>query len=442
MTELEKNDTSSLDIDFKYILTIYVLFYSIALIIQNSRKWLFGYTGSYIKWMYDINVLITENGITNIWTPYPQGMQIISYLLYVISSGFSNILTLIFGDFRGFYALPVFGLLFNIFILIIPNILIFILIYLIGQEFNKKLGTYLCLAYAFFWTPFYNIVLTEYVYDPLPVLFTVLSIYLLMKDKLKYSAIFLGLGVVTKLFPVILFPVFFKYIKNSKDKAIFSVVFSVILIIFFIPFMITNFEFFLSPYFWQSGRPPWQSMYTFFAWLTQMPFNYSQAYYWGNTQTSWIAVGITPKLETLTLAIPKQPGIWWNIVSVIGILISMVPVFIKKIKSKNELLDWSLYSIIVFMFWNIGWSPQYILFILPLVLFLFLRNPINGILVAFGLQLSVGLAYPVLLPFAMKGELVFIIWYWLAELVRYLIFIFIILVVLNRYYKFISADIS
>lgn len=442
MTEPEKNDAISLDIDFKYIFSIYVMFYSAAFIVNNLHNWFRGSHGTYIIWMYKINVLITENGITNVWTPYPQGMVIISYILYVLSSGFSNILILLFGDFRGFYALSVFGLLFNILILFIPNILIFILIFLIGKEFNEKLGIYLCLAYAFFWTPFYYIVLTEYVYDPLPVLFTVLSIYLLIKCNVKSSAVFLGLGVVTKLFPVILFPVFFKYLKTSKDKAIFSIIFSAVLIVFFMPFMAANVEFFFSPYYWQSGRPPWQSMYTFFAWFSHMPFNYSQAYYWGDTQISWIAVGIAPKLETLTVAIPRQPGMWWNIVSVIGMLLSMAPVFIKKIEAKNELLDWSLYSIIVFMFWNIGWSPQYVLFILPLVLFLFRKNPINGIFLAFVLQVSVGLAYPVLLPFAMSGAPVFIIWYWLAELVRYLIFIFIILVILNRYYKFIPADIS
>lgn len=437
MTDIENDE--NLEINFRKIFSIFLFFTIISIFVFNFKNQLMGISPYYYRWLFTINELINQYGITNVWTPYPQGIQLVSYGIYVISYLFSLILYKIFFGINTFTHLSLFTALFRILLIYIPHVLTFILIYLIGKEFHEKIGLFACIAYALFWTPFYNTVISNDVYDIFPVFLLVASIYLLIKNHTNLSAVFLALGAAVKLFPIVVFFVAFKYIRSENNKIKFGILFFAILLMIYMPFAISNIDIFMSPYHWQSGRPVWQSWYAILAYVMDIPFDYSQQYYWGDSlKSNWIWMGITPKSELMIITIPKQPSQWWNSLSSIGLIISFVPILFAKIQTPKELIDWSLYALTAFMFWNIGWSPQYVLFLLPFIIFLYIDRLQDGIYLAFFLQLIVALAWPVLLPLAMKGDLLFIVWYSIAVIVRYAIFLFIMAVILKRYVNHLS----
>jgi hypothetical protein len=74
-------------------------------------------------------------------------------------------------------------------------------------------------------------------------------------------------------------------------------------------------------------------------------------------------------------------------------------------------LRWALFVLAGFMFWGIGWSPQYELYLVPLVL-LAVRPPSIALVAALLLEGLTLLEYPVLLPWAYfyGGAVVWVMW--------------------------------
>jgi hypothetical protein len=429
-SDIENKD---LIINFKNIFTLFLFFNLTSVIALYLRPQLIGLIQGYSTWIFKVNQIIEVQGITNTWFQYPQGIQLILYGIYKFSFYLSLVFLKIFQNTETFSHLSLFNAVYMILLFFVPHILTFVLIYLIGKEFSEKIGIYASLAYAFFWIPFYYSILINYPYDPFPLFLLLGGIYFVLKKRVNHSAILIALGATVKIFPILLFLPAIKYIKNRNVKFKFSITFIAVLLVIFLPFIIANKDIFLSTYYWQNGRPPWGSWYMILAYIIDAPCNYSQPYYLGNISTGWIYWGLQPNLNTLITPVPKQPTQWWNLLSLAGMAVSFLPVVLTRIENKKQLIDWSLYIITAFMFWNIGWSPQYVMYLLPLLIFLFIDRLQDGIYLAMFLQILVILGYPVLLPLAMRGDMVFIIWYSLVVLARYAIFIYIMAVIVKRY---------
>ncbi len=111
MADIEIDE--KLEIDFRKIFTLFIIFNITSIIILNLKTQLIGYVGrGYTVWLFNINELIKTHGIVNVWTPYPQGAQIISYAIYKISYYISIIFSNIFSPIETFAHLPIFHALF------------------------------------------------------------------------------------------------------------------------------------------------------------------------------------------------------------------------------------------------------------------------------------------------------------------------------------------
>ena len=65
----------------------------------------------------------------------------------------------------------------------------------------------------------------------------------------------------------------------------------------------------------------------------------------------------------------------------------------------RSIVRWSLFALSSFFLFSIGWSPQYELFLVPLILLAF-DDPLVGAAAALALQVVTFLDYPLLLPWA------------------------------------------
>lgn len=165
-------------------------------------------------------------------------------------------------------------------------------------------------------------------YD-LPVIFLiVLSVYLYLKDKLYWATFWLALGMVVKIFPVFLLPVFI-WRAPARYRAKMIALFAAVVIALNAPYAIMDLNSWLFPYTWQ-----------IYSNLTTGP---DQGTYW------WIIYPLTGKFTGwLSLALFGSLYLW----------------FLTKM-NRMPFIDLCLAIIIIFLLTDRIYSPQYNLYLLP-----------------------------------------------------------------------------
>lgn len=364
---------------FVTVLCFYTFLHII--VIAQTSMWAWAPNDFVMQWMIGFCEQFQEHGIFNVWTPYPQGTNIIYYSIYSLAS---------LGPWRDF----LFWVYYKLLMHVIPNILTLYLIHRMGRSLgDDRLAFLASMFYVFSFATYFYGLLTNFVYDPLPVLITTLGLYLLINRRSKLSALVLGLGAGVKLFPLLLFPIGLKFLRG-RERVNFAVIFPLTVCAIFLPFASANLPAFLSTYYWQNGRPPWETLFSYVLAATDAPFEYDQPYYrdYFSDHAGWLFWGITPDPAVLVNQVPPQPLRWWNVVSLIG-FIAMFALFIPSVvEGETDVIRWGSYLFISFFLWNIGWSPQYELFIIPLLLYTFRRVEKSAVAICV-LQACVALEY-------------------------------------------------
>jgi hypothetical protein len=390
------------------------LFAALALLAWASSDLLLGSFGRssryvYIEWLSQVTAITAARGLTNVWTPYPQGSQDLivglSKLASVIAAGSASDIWTSFSIFR---------ILFQFVFLLVPSIVTVALVARLGARISPTTATLAALGSAFSIAPIYYGFLAAYVTEPLPVVLALAAVWCLVTGRFTLAGLAIGAGAVLKLFPLLLLPVALVYLDSWKTRLRISVATGLVIAAVFLPPALANFEVFISPVHWQTGRPAWESWYAFANWVVSAPHEYRLPYFVDSSvgdAFGWVFWGITPRISSLITPVPAPPGRWENWVSLTG-TIGMVLVYLTaRRRSILSLVRWALFSLAGFMFWGIGWSPQYELYIVPLVL-LAVRPPAVGLSAALLLEGLTLFEYPVLLPWAYfyGGAIVWIMW--------------------------------
>ncbi len=173
-------------------------------------------------------------------------------------------------------------------------------------------------------------------YDILPAFLSILSIWLLSKEKYKFSVFLLALGVLTKWYLILLFPIFltFYYSRYKKINRGMIYIFCLTCIVFVLSTLLSGgIEALLVPY----------------------KFH--------------MASGLNKESLFYLLKSILGSDAWFTILFFLQF--SIVPLcMISKINSLEKVVKWAGLSILVFMLFAKFYSPQWILWVLP---FLILR---------------------------------------------------------------------
>lgn len=383
----------------------------------------------YLEWMTRIADLSIVHGPANVWTPYVHGTQVAvvlirsaaEFLAYVISSDIWTSYTF-------------FRLTFQLIFLILPSIATVWLIYHLGKTFDLTMATIAATVVAFSFATLYFGVTESFVMDGLPVMLAVLSVWCVTQRRFSLAGYAIGVGAALKLFPILLAPVIIIHCRTRSERLRFIMPVVVILAVLFLPFAVLNWEFFVSPFRWQSSRPPWESWYAFVNWLWDAPHDYTSAQFedsgYGHNY-GWVFWGLTPRISALLSPVETGPVRWETIVSALG-MVSMLGVLLTgRARSARTLVRWSAFAVVSALFWGIGWSPQYELYAIPFVLLAFER-PIVGAATALFMQSVTFLEFPLLLPWAYfyGGSAVWLMWG--ALVVRYMLMGWICMYVVSK----------
>jgi hypothetical protein len=237
-------------------------------------------------------------------------------------------------------------------------------------------------------------------FDPLVVLFYLLAIYLVLLNRSIPAGVALAAGIMTKLFPALVLPAVWRYQSKHRAIIITSVSIGITLLLYGCIYFYAP-QNTLASLRSQGGKGSWETIWA----LVDGNFNTGNI---GalvdrlNPETSAIMSGNPPTVSPLLTLIPfLLLGIW---------------LFIKvQINSPASLIDFIGLTWCIFLFWMPGWSPQWVMYLIPLILLSLSWK--ESTLMVFSLILINLLEWPVLLSRGYPSGL------WLTVSVRSLLLI-------------------
>ena len=336
------------------VLYISVFFFTGDLLTKLPNNW-------FTSWLGGVFTLMDKDGFFNVWSGQTQGTHYLYFLLWKPAQALA-------GD--QWYFTIVFSLLWYI-VSIGALFLSFYFFYKIVEHIWDKqkaliLGLlYIILSLSFDW---YTVI------DSLAIAGLLGAILYILKGRVTLGAILLGISVTIKPMGILLLPVILKSeFITRKAKTILAATSISTIIAFLLPFVIGNFKIFISSFNWQSGRPPWETVYAFFMWLLNKPYPtdpfFNDAS--GIQPQDWGWTGITPVHSIMTTPVPSYNS-WYNSVF-LGLVVVAVLGFLlfKRVRTKEDFLWGSLYGIGTYFICFYGWSNNFFFWVAPFLLFCF-----------------------------------------------------------------------
>lgn len=299
----------------------------LALSLSHFYVWL----GDY-RWVKGILLpAFKAHGLWNVWTGYP---PLASMLLYLVLSVLD------------FTSLHLISLIFDA-----GNLL---LIYGIGRRFlNKEKAAYLLWVYScvFITIQWWILPLVE----QNATFFLLLSLYLLLLGKGKSSAIAGGIGAMIKIFPAVTTLTYLKTQSSQRAKISYLTILGLIILLGSLPFLINNPTIFISGFLWQANRPPWETIWAIAFFATRLE------------------PGQQPKYSEIIRPVFPNPELSLiDLITLTGLIITLFYIMLKvKLNTDYDKVRFTAVILCLFLFWSKGWSPQYSVWITPLLLLLY-----------------------------------------------------------------------
>jgi Glycosyltransferase family 87 len=249
-------------------------------------------------------------------------------------------------------------------------------------------------------------------YDTLPCAFLLLGLWFLLRNQGLEAGVMTGLGFMTKVFPAILGPVGLKFLPQRREKVALCVGAVVITALIAAPFLALSPTYFIASYRAVFARSSWETVWAlidgYFSWGKVAPLGVR----FDPTTAQYIA--FRSRVPTLPIAV--------------GFAILYAILWFRPVaRTPRNMVLFTAISTLGFLLYSKGYSPQFIIYVLPFVVILLPWRRALG----YSLALSAVnlLEWPLyhewfgnvgwLLVIAVIGRTLLwiaLIWEWLAEL--------------------------
>jgi len=270
------------------------------------------------------------------WCEYPPIFPYLSQAVYAVTSGYHAYATL----------------LASVMLIFEAGNLVFL--YLIANEIHDK-ETSLKIAWI------YSCLLVPVFFlwnglDSLSLFFTLLSLLWLLRNRQALSAVALGLGLMTKYLPGILLATVWRF--KTKKALGYTLIVAAMAVAILLPFAISSPSYTLASLRSQASKSSWQTIWAL------IDGNYTTGLF------GPVADHLDPAKAGLQLHNPSRIP-WFVTVPVFGLI--YLYLFSRPVdtEDKKALLSFTGMTLCLFFLWSKGWSPQWQVMLIPLILLVF-----------------------------------------------------------------------
>lgn len=244
---------------------------------------------------------------------------------------------------------------------------------------------------------------TWWYFDLILVCFMLLGAYYLLKDQNTQAGIWIGIGMLTKWFSFLLFPAILLFKKKKEFIKITIIACSIVLFFWGLLFLLSP-ENTLTSLRSQPARNSWETLWAL------IDGNY----------TTGAFIPLLNRLDSNSIqqefGNPAKIPSWLTLIIFLGLGLFLMTK-IKRV-NKHNLLAFIGLTWMLFLLWSPGWSPQWILYLIPIVLLTFPAS--KGLFITFGISFISFLEWPVLLSRQLYAGL------WIIVPLRTLLFIYLL----------------
>lgn len=313
--------------------------------------------GTYFAWLLEIFDEQSRYGVFKVWTPYPPLYSLFLYSLFKLASS-TNIQWISWYLVNALSDLGTAAVIWKL------------IYYTHGRAAQFRVIAPLAYLYSVSPLPIF-FTLTASVYDPLVVFLCVFSIYLADK-KIVASSFVAAVGTSLKLFPILLLPAYLLS-SDRTGKLKYAATFVLFLLCLNLPLYIRNPSGFMSPFFWQAGRPPWSSIYALVlggfgrTYQVKSPLYADLSPPVSPVNWDYYLVGIVPSPQVFVNPIGPQGGGLFNRLAEVITLAALGGSALASLKRRTSLVSLFASFLSAVFLTGSGWSPEFFLYLLPLI---------------------------------------------------------------------------
>lgn len=216
-------------------------------------QWLLGHfarvdhTYGNVRWYFGVATRMHDKGFFNVWTPYPPVFPALLYLATSVLTTYSGFL--------------LFWKCLNV--TLVAGIAVCIYLMLRARDSHRAL--FAATGYVLInatWKSHLTIGFFFDQFEYFPIVLVMLSLYLLMRRRVYWSAVVVGIGAMAKLFPAVILLVALFSLKG-KQKIRYAAVFALTCIAVVSPYLIGGTQPLRSWLAFSSGRGGWETVWTY-----------------------------------------------------------------------------------------------------------------------------------------------------------------------------------
>ncbi len=228
-----------------------------------------------------------------------------------------------------------------------------ILIYLIARRMGSKARA--VRAAALFAASFIMAYAASGWYEAVPVFLMLLALYLALRDRFAWSMLFVGLGFVTKIAPIVIAPAVVKRMRNLRQQVLYVVELSAVIVALLAPFLVTGADHLLAFVRVTLNRPTWLSIWALF----------DGNYQYGAT------LPISDRFSPDNVGAPAVSVLPWPII-LLAFLAIFLFVFMRRLdwRAPRNTIAFAGVSVNLLLLWSKGFSGQFIAYTVPFVVLL------------------------------------------------------------------------
>ncbi len=228
-----------------------------------------------------------------------------------------------------------------------------ILIYVIARRLGSKARA--VRTAALFAASFIAAYAASSWFDTAPAFFMLLAVYLALRDQWIGSGVVVGIGIMTKVIPLVVVPLTLRRIAALRPLLRYTVALSITVLVVGLPFFVVRSDFILAFLRSTFNRPTWLSVWALFD---------------GNYQYG-VAVPIIERFSAATIGTPPQTQLPWPLINIAFVAIFLF-IYTRRAdwrKPANSIALGGL-TVNLFLLWSKGFSGQFIVYAFPFLVLL------------------------------------------------------------------------